>query len=334
MRRARILDQGHGRAGVDDDASTGWTPDERRLKSCDCSRCASSVRPPSSRANAGRIPTDHQPPCIETTPVRDEKDPPPRKYFYGQIAYRSTTGRSRAWTGVSLDVYESSRDHPLVGQLRDPARTTLPALCLDPDRMIWSPDPRRRRNTLSGSRICSASGVQPPIEVRRRHRHRLPAQPNPFPKSISTTWPSVPRINGSCPGRSSTAPSARPSARPDPSRERGQGQVKKSALALCPGAGSSGSAWPGHRCAYPDVVLMDEPCSASRAESPTRRVEEAHREAGTPITQYVISDPRHGPGGQGLGPDHFFTSKKVVDETRTGTLVEADRTEVIFTHPG
>ena len=80
----------------------------------------------------------------------------------------------------------------------------------------------------------------------------------------------------------------------------------------------------------PDVILMDEPCSALDPIA-TRRIEELMAELDSDYTIVIVT---HNMAQAARVSDRtaFFTSRSST-ATRTGVLVEADRTEVMFTHP-
>jgi ABC-type proline/glycine betaine transport system ATPase subunit len=82
----------------------------------------------------------------------------------------------------------------------------------------------------------------------------------------------------------------------------------------------------------PDVILMDEPCSALDPIA-TQRIEDLMQEL---VTDYTIVIVTHNMQQAARVSDRtaFFTVE-VQEETghRTGTVVEFDRTETIFTNP-
>src|SRR5918996_47325 len=81
----------------------------------------------------------------------------------------------------------------------------------------------------------------------------------------------------------------------------------------------------------PDVILMDEPCSALDPIA-TLRIEELMQEL---VADYTIVIVTHNMQQAARVSDRtaFFTVDVREDGQRTGTLVEFDRTEVMFTNP-
>ena len=97
-----------------------------------------------------------------------------------------------------------------------------------------------------------------PVELRRRVGMVF-QKPNPFPKSI---YDNV--AFGRADQRLSRATSTSSSSEPPAGRAlgRGQGQAQADRACRCPAASSSACASPGRIATEPEVILMDEPCSA------------------------------------------------------------------------
>jgi phosphate transport system ATP-binding protein len=82
----------------------------------------------------------------------------------------------------------------------------------------------------------------------------------------------------------------------------------------------------------PDIILMDEPCSALDPIA-TARIEDLMRELKSEYTIVIVTHNMQ-QAARVSGRTAFFTVD--VDEAtgqRTGTVVEYDETEVIFTNP-
>src|SRR5439155_22442789 len=101
--------------------------------------------------------------------------------------------------------------------------------------------------------------------------------------------------------------------------------IKKSALALS-GGQQQRLCIARAIAVEPDVILMDEPCSALDPIA-TRRIEDLIT---TMKTDYTIVIVTHNLGQAARISDQtaFFTAE-VYDGSRVGVLVEADRTEVM-----
>ena len=81
----------------------------------------------------------------------------------------------------------------------------------------------------------------------------------------------------------------------------------------------------------PDVILMDEPCSALDPIA-TGRIEDLMRDL---VSEYTIVIVTHNMQQAARVSDRtaFFTVDVAEDGHRTGHIVEFDRTETIFTNP-
>jgi phosphate transport system ATP-binding protein len=167
-----------------------------------------------------------------------------------------------------------------------------------------------------------------PIEVRRRIGMVF-QKPNPFPKSIYDNVAFGPRVNGMKP--SSMDDLVEESLRKAALWDEVKDKVKKSAFSL---SGGQQQRLCIARCiaVRPDVILMDEPCSALDPLA-TNRIEELMIELKRDYTIVIVT---HNMQQAARVSDRtaFFTAE-VSDEgrERTGVLVEFDRTERIFTAP-
>ena len=81
----------------------------------------------------------------------------------------------------------------------------------------------------------------------------------------------------------------------------------------------------------PDVILMDEPCSALDPVA-TARIEDLMQELRTEYTIVIVTHNMQ-QAARVSGMTAFFTVDVGDDGSRTGTVVEFDRTERIFTDP-
>ena len=167
-----------------------------------------------------------------------------------------------------------------------------------------------------------------PIEVRRRIGMVF-QKPNPFPKSIYDNVAFGPRVNGLKPANMDdlVEESLQKAALWDEVKDK----LKKSGLSL---SGGQQQRLCIARCiaVRPDVILMDEPCSALDPLA-TNRIEELMIELKRDYTIVIVT---HNMQQAARVSDRtaFFTAEVSNDgQDRTGVLVELDRTEKIFTAP-
>ena len=165
------------------------------------------------------------------------------------------------------------------------------------------------------------------VEVRRRIGMVF-QKPNPFPKSIYDNIAFGPKIAGFKGNMDELVEeSLRRAALWDEVRDK----LKESGLALS-GGQQQRLCIARAIATKPDVILMDEPCS-SLDPIATQRIEDLMQEL---LTEYTIVIVTHNMQQAARVSDRtaFFTVD-VNEETgqRTGTIVEYDRTETIFTNP-
>jgi len=165
-----------------------------------------------------------------------------------------------------------------------------------------------------------------PIQV-RRSIGMVFQKPNPFPKSIYDNVAFGPRINGQRKGLDEIVERAlRQSALWDEVKDK----LKKSAFAL---SGGQQQRLCIARClaVEPDVILMDEPCSALDPIA-TSRIEDLMTDL---KRQYTIVIVTHNMQQAARVSDMTaFMTTDVDDEgRRTGRLVEYDVTDKMFTNP-
>ena len=152
-------------------------------------------------------------------------------------------------------------------------------------------------------------------------------KPNPFPKSVYDNVAYGPRINGVKRGElDEVVESALTSAA---LWDEVKDKLKKSALGLS-GGQQQRLCIARAIAVKPDVILMDEPCSALDPIA-TARIEDLMAELKREYTIVIVT---HNMQQAARVSDRtgFFTAE-VVDGHRRGRLVEYDRTEVIFTRP-
>ena len=169
-----------------------------------------------------------------------------------------------------------------------------------------------------------ASDVDP-VEVRRRIGMVF-QKPNPFPKSIYDNVAFGPRLNG----RRNDLDDVVERALTDAALwDEVKDKLHKSGLDL---SGGQQQRLCIARCiaVQPDVILMDEPCSALDPIA-TARIEDL---IDTLKRDYTIVIVTHNMQQAARVSDMTaFLSVEVSESSRTGQLVEFGRTEQIFTHP-
>src|SRR4051812_9923722 len=164
----------------------------------------------------------------------------------------------------------------------------------------------------------------------RRHIGMVFQKPNPFPKSIYDNVAFGPRVNGVKRGSqldTVVERSLRGAALWDEVKDR----LKSSALGLS-GGQQQRLCIARTIAVEPDVVLMDEPCSALDPIA-TARVEDLMQELKNDYTIIIVT---HNMQQAARVSDRtaFFTAEvNPESDVRTGLLVEYDGTQTIFSNP-
>jgi phosphate transport system ATP-binding protein len=167
-----------------------------------------------------------------------------------------------------------------------------------------------------------------PVEVRRRIGMVF-QKPNPFPKSIFDNVAFGPKVVGMRPGSMDelVERSLRGAALWDEVKDK----LKQNALSLS-GGQQQRLCIARAIAVSPDVILMDEPCSALDPVS-TGRIEELMEQLKLDYTIVIVT---HNMQQAARVSDRtaFFTAEAAEGTgDRTGLLVEYDRTDAIFTSP-
>jgi phosphate transport system ATP-binding protein len=152
-------------------------------------------------------------------------------------------------------------------------------------------------------------------------------KPNPFPKSIYDNIAFGPRIAGN---KGNLDDLVEESLRRAALWDEVKDKLSESGLALS-GGQQQRLCIARAIATKPDVILMDEPCSALDPIA-TQRIEDLMREL---VTDYTIVIVTHNMQQAARVSDRtaFFTVDVKEDGHRTGTIVEVDATETIFTRP-
>jgi phosphate transport system ATP-binding protein len=165
------------------------------------------------------------------------------------------------------------------------------------------------------------------VEVRRRIGMVF-QKPNPFPKSIYDNVSFGPKIAGMKVDMDDLVEEClHRAALWDEVKDK----LKGSAMALS-GGQQQRLCIARAIATKPDVILMDEPCSALDPIA-TAKIEDLMQEL---VSEYTIVIVTHNMQQAARVSDRtaFFTVEVSDDGHRTGTVVEFDRTETIFTNPG
>jgi phosphate transport system ATP-binding protein len=168
-----------------------------------------------------------------------------------------------------------------------------------------------------------------PTEVRRRIGMVF-QKPNPFPKSIYDNVAYGPRVNG-VRKRSELDDVIEQSLRGAALWDEVKDRLDKSALGLS-GGQQQRLCIARTIAVRPDVLLMDEPCSALDPIA-TARIEDLMQELKREFTIIIVT---HNMQQAARSSDRtaFFTAEVNPDgDRRTGVLVEYDITERIFSNP-
>jgi phosphate transport system ATP-binding protein len=165
-----------------------------------------------------------------------------------------------------------------------------------------------------------------PVEVRRRIGMVF-QKPNPFPKSIYDNIAFGPKIAGY---KGNMDDLVEESLRRAALWDEVKDNLKGSGLALS-GGQQQRLCIARAIATRPDVILMDEPCSALDPIA-TAKIEDLMHEL---VSDYTIVIVTHNMQQAARVSDRtaFFTVDVHDDGSRTGTVVEYDRTESIFTNP-
>ena len=165
----------------------------------------------------------------------------------------------------------------------------------------------------------------------RRHVGMVFQKPNPFPKSIYDNVAYGPRLSGvrdSAELDEIVETSLRSAALWDEVKDR----LKSSALALS--GGQQQRLCIGRAIAVrPDVILMDEPCSALDPIA-TARIEDLMQEIKEQYTIIIVTHNMQQAARVSDSTAFFSTEANADNDRPTGVLVEYGRTDRMFSFPG
>ncbi|MFN7149033.1 MAG: phosphate ABC transporter ATP-binding protein PstB [Microthrixaceae bacterium] len=166
-----------------------------------------------------------------------------------------------------------------------------------------------------------------PVEVRRRVGMVF-QKPNPFPKSIYDNVAYGPRIAGQKKDLDDIVEqSLQRAAIWDEVKDR----LKSSALGLSGGQQQRLCIARAVAC-NPEVILMDEPCSALDPIA-TTRIEDLMKELANDYTIVIVTHNMQQAARVSDKTAFFVTEVNETSDNRTGLLVEFDQTEKMFSNP-
>jgi phosphate transport system ATP-binding protein len=168
-----------------------------------------------------------------------------------------------------------------------------------------------------------------PVEVRRRIGMVF-QKPNPFPKSIYDNVAYGPRLNG-VRKRSELDGLVEQSLIKAALWDEVKDRIKDSAMGLS-GGQQQRLCIARAIATRPEVVLMDEPCSALDPIA-TARIEDLMQEIKTEFTIVIVTHNMQQAARVSDATAFYSTEVNPESDRRTGLLVEFDRTEKIFSNP-
>lgn len=229
-------------------------------------------------------------------------------------------GNFRAVKNVSFKV-EPQKITALIGPSGCGKSTVLRAFNRMNDLV---PTSRLEGEILFHGRNLYASEVDP-VEVRRRIGMVF-QKPNPFPKSIYDNIAFGPRVNGWRGGAKEMDDLVESSLRSAALWDDVKDKLKQSGLSLS-GGQQQRLCIARALAVQPEVILMDEPCSALDPIS-TLKIEELMFELRRTYTIIIVT---HNMQQAQRASD--YTAFFLMDQDRAGTLVEYSPTQKLFTNP-
>jgi phosphate transport system ATP-binding protein len=167
------------------------------------------------------------------------------------------------------------------------------------------------------------------VEVRRRIGMVF-QKPNPFPKSIYENVAYGPRIGG-IKKKSELDEIVENSLKRAALWDEVKDRLKASALGMS-GGQQQRLCIARAIAVNPEVILMDEPCSALDPIA-TARIEDLMREIKTDFTIVIVTHNMQQAARVSDATAFYSTEVNPESDVRTGLLVEFDRTETIFANP-
>ena len=156
-------------------------------------------------------------------------------------------------------------------------------------------------------------------------------KPNPFPKSIYDNVAYGPRVAGLARKGAALDELVETSLRKAALWDEVKDRLKESALGMS-GGQQQRLCIARAIATNPDVLLMDEPCSALDPIA-TTRIEDLMRELKSEYTIVIVTHNMQQAARVSDRTAFFSVEVNPDSDTRTGILVEYDRTDQIFSNP-
>jgi phosphate transport system ATP-binding protein len=281
--------------------------------------------PPASSASPAASASETPPsPATEARTSPDGSHVPDEDVVFEVRHLNVYYGDFRAVRDVSLDVRRNE-----ITALIGPSGCGKSTLLRCFNRMNDLIPGARAEGTLNYHGVPLYAPNVDPVEV-RRHIGMVFQKPNPFPKSIFDNVAYGPRLFGRRRKGDLTdvvEESLIKAALWDEVKDR----LKASAMSLS-GGQQQRLCIARAIATQPDVVLMDEPCSALDPIA-TARIEELMQEIKAEFTIIIVTHNMQ-QAARASDATAFFTTEVASEgDRRTGTLVEFDRTDKIFSNP-
>ncbi len=265
-----------------------------------------------------------KPTALQDTPSRDEVFAPTGSSVFDTRGVSIYYGSFRAVTDVSLAIHENEIT-AFIGPSGCGKTTVLRTL-------------NRMNDLIPGARVegdvhyrgasLYGAGVSP-VAVRRRIGMVF-QKPNPFPRSIYDNVAYGPRINGER-NKARLNEIVERSLRQAALWDEVKNRLSKSGLGLS-GGQAQRLCIARTLAVEPDVVLMDEPCSALDPIA-TGRIEDLMHEIKSRYTIVIVTHNMQQATRVSDRTAFYSVLRDEKSDTRTGVLVEYGRTRQIFEDP-
>jgi phosphate transport system ATP-binding protein len=288
-------------------------PEERRMTPAESTDTTQAVAPLPMRVLTDDITFQASEPVAEHLPVVFDVDD--LAVYYGSF---------RAVREVTLDVYQ----HQITAFIGPSGcgKTTV-LRCLN--RMNDIIPTAKVEGLVRYHGIDLYSDDVSPAEV-RRHIGMVFQRPNPFPKSIYDNVAFGPRVNGMR-RKGELDDVVEKALRGAALWDEVKGHLKSSALGMS-GGQQQRLCIARAIAVEPDVILMDEPCSALDPIA-TARIEELMQEIKTEYTIVIVTHNMQQAARVSERTAFFTAEVNPNGDRRTGVLVEVDQTQKMFSNP-